>query len=64
MPELCRYCTADWVITRLEEYLPNGDDSSKKAIILCYCRFDPVISPLEPLSRVSQEVESVGGVGK
>lgn len=52
----------DWVVSRVEEYLPSGDERSKKAIILCYCRFDPVISPLEPLSRATpseRELESI-----
>ena len=53
----------DWIISRVEEYLPQDQNSSKKAIVLCYCCFQPVISPLEPLSRASQEVGTLESVG-
>ena len=53
----------DWIISRVEEYVPQEQNSSKKAIVLCYCCFQPVISPLEPLSRASQELGTLEGVG-
>lgn len=43
----------DWVVTKVEKYLPAGDRQSKQAIVLCYCKFEPLLSPLEPLSRGS-----------
>ena len=51
----------DWLVSRIEEYLPSGGESSKKAIILCYCRFEPATSPLEPLSRATPSQRELVG---
>ncbi len=41
----------DWVITRVERYPAASEDSSKQEIVVCYCKFEPVPSELEPLGR-------------
>ncbi|MUG97982.1 hypothetical protein F7734_39010 [Scytonema sp. UIC 10036] len=51
----------DWEVTRVEEYtseLPNADFG---AIVICYCRYSPVTTPLEPLPRiqVSEQLQEV-----
>jgi hypothetical protein len=49
----------DWVVTRVEQYLAIAQNSSKQEIVLCYCKFEPIMSELQPLSRVktSQELQ-------
>ena len=41
----------DWVITRVEQYPAADSNSSKKEIVVCYCKFEPVLSELKPLGR-------------
>ena len=41
----------DWVITRVEQYPSAARNFSKQEILVCYCKFEPVLSELEPLSR-------------
>jgi hypothetical protein len=41
----------DWVITRVEQYLTADCNASKQEIVVCYCKFEPVLSELEPLGR-------------
>jgi hypothetical protein len=51
----------DWEVTRVEEY-PSGQPSSDfEAIVICYCRYSPVTTPLEPLPKIqtTQELQEV-----
>lgn len=41
----------DWVITRVEQYSATTRNLSKQEIVVCYCKFEPVLSELEPLGR-------------
>jgi len=41
----------DWVVTRVERYPSGSADCSKREIVLCYCKFEPVLSVLEPMGR-------------
>ncbi|MGB5961833.1 MAG: hypothetical protein WBG73_14290 [Coleofasciculaceae cyanobacterium] len=41
----------DWVVSRTSEY-KSEDLSDFEAIIICYCQFVPVKTPLEPLPTV------------
>lgn len=41
----------DWVVTRVEQYPAITQNSSKKEIVLCYCKFEPIMSELQPLGR-------------
>ncbi len=53
----------DWEVTRVEEYTPEMPTSEFEAIVICYCRYSPVTTPLEPLPQIQvseqlQEVQS------
>ncbi|MBW4509614.1 MAG: hypothetical protein KME64_24335 [Scytonematopsis contorta HA4267-MV1] len=41
----------DWVITKVEHYPAANHDSSKQEIVVCYCKFEPILSELKPLGR-------------
>lgn len=41
----------DWVITKVEQYHSATHNSSKREIVVCYCKFEPVLSELQPLGR-------------
>lgn len=41
----------DWIVNRVEHYPASSPDCSKQAIVVCYCKFEPVRSELEPLGR-------------
>ncbi|MBD2682660.1 MULTISPECIES: hypothetical protein [Nostoc] len=51
----------DWEVTRVEEYTPEIPNHDFEAVIICYCRYSPVITPLEPMPeiQVSQELQEV-----
>ena len=42
----------DWEVTRLEVYPGLGNESSFEAIVICYCHYSPVVTPLGPLPKV------------
>lgn len=53
----------DWEVTRVEEYTSELSTADFGAIVICYCRYSPVTTPLEPLPRIQvseqlQEVQS------
>lgn len=51
----------DWEVVRVEEYTPDLPISEFEAIVICYCQYSPVSTPLEPLPKiqVSQEMQEV-----
>ncbi|WP_238360998.1 hypothetical protein [Iningainema tapete] len=51
----------DWEVIRVEEYTPEVPTSGFEAIVICYCRYSPVTSPLEPLPKiqVSEQLQEV-----
>lgn len=51
----------DWEVVRVEEYTPELPTSEFEAIVICYCQYSPVETPLEPLPKikVSQEMQEV-----
>jgi hypothetical protein len=51
----------DWEVVRVEEYTPDLPTSEFEAIVICYCQYSPVSTPLEPLPKiqVSQEMQEV-----
>jgi hypothetical protein len=51
----------DWEVVRVEEYTPELPNADFGAIIICYCRYSPVTTPLEPLPRiqVSEQLQEV-----
>jgi hypothetical protein len=42
----------DWEVVRVEEYSTNSANAEFGAIIVCYCRYSPVSTPLEPLPQI------------
>ncbi len=53
----------DWEVTRVEEYAPEIPVRDFEKMVICYCRYSPVVTPLEPLPeiQVSQELQFVQG---
>jgi hypothetical protein len=51
----------DWEVVRVEEYTPELPISDFEAIVICYCQYSPVSTPLDPLPKiqVSQEMQEV-----
>jgi hypothetical protein len=51
----------DWEVVRVEEYTPDLPTSDFEAIVICYCQYSSVSTPLEPLPeiQVSQEMQEV-----
>ena len=52
----------DWEVVRVEKYATQ-QPADFEAIVICYCRYSPVSTPLEPLpgiqlSQERQEVEA------
>jgi hypothetical protein len=50
----------DWEVTRVEKYTPESN-SDFEAIVICYCRYSQVTTPLEPLPKIqtTQELQEV-----
>ncbi|MDX2213249.1 MAG: hypothetical protein SFY66_08160 [Oculatellaceae cyanobacterium bins.114] len=46
----------DWVITRVEQYAASSNVTQRQ-IVLCYCKYEPVITELRPLGRAKPKVE-------
>jgi len=51
----------DWEVTRVEEYVPNLPVGGFESVVICYCHYSPVMTPLEPLPRFQfvQELQQV-----
>jgi hypothetical protein len=51
----------DWEVVRVEEYTPDLPTTDFEAIVICYCQYSPVSTPLEPLPeiQVSQQMQEV-----
>ncbi|NER97509.1 MAG: hypothetical protein F6J86_27280 [Symploca sp. SIO1B1] len=51
----------DWEVTRVEEYTTKTPGAGFESIVICYCQYSPVSTPLEPLPeiQVSQELQEV-----
>lgn len=45
----------DWQVTRVEKYTPELPTSDLETIVICYCKYDPVETPLEPLPEIQVE---------
>lgn len=42
----------DWEVARVEEYVQTAPKVEFDSIIVCYCRYVPVTTPLEPLPQI------------
>lgn len=51
----------DWEVVRVEKYASELPATDFEAIVICYCRYSPVSTPLEPLPGIqaSQELQKV-----
>ncbi len=51
----------DWEVTRVEEYTTEFSQNDFESVVICYCHYSPVTTPLEPLPgiQVSQELQEV-----
>ncbi len=51
----------DWEVVRTEEYSKNDENSDFGAIIVCYCRYSPINTSLEPLPQIqsTQQLQPV-----
>jgi len=51
----------DWEVVKVEEYSQEIPMSNFETIVICYCRYSPVTTPLEPLSTIlfSQQLQEV-----
>lgn len=54
----CR--TGDWEVSRVEEYVPDLFISDFDSVVICYCRYSPIVSPLREIKRIeTQELQEV-----
>lgn len=42
----------DWEVAKVEEY-KSQDATDFESIVICYCKYSPVSTPLEPLPQVN-----------
>lgn len=42
----------DWEVARVEEYTAEFPVTDFESIVICYCRYSPVTTPLEPLPQI------------
>jgi hypothetical protein len=54
-------CVGDWEVTKVDEYISNLPTGGFESVIICYCQYSPITSPLEPLHRIqsAQELQHV-----
>ena len=44
----------DWKVAKVEEYISTSPHSELESIVICYCKYEPVITPLEPLPNIQE----------
>ena len=51
----------DWEVIRVEEYSQNWSAKDLESVVICYCKYSPVETPLEPLPKVqiTEELQEV-----
>lgn len=51
----------DWEVARVEEYTTELPTNDFESIVICYCKYCPVTTPLEPLPQIqsTQKLQSV-----
>ena len=56
------YRYGDWEVVRVEEYTPDIPvGMAFSTIVLCFCRYAPVATPLKPLPPIQVSAASFGG---
>ncbi len=52
----------DWEVVRVEEYTPEIPvGMAFSTIVLCFCKYNPVPTPLKPLPPIQVSADSFGG---
>ncbi|MFM6608039.1 MAG: hypothetical protein ACKPJO_00480 [Dolichospermum sp.] len=46
------YRIGDWEVSRVEEYVPDLPVGTFESVVICYCRYSPINTPLKPLPRI------------
>ena len=51
----------DWEVVKIEEYKSELLESELESIVICFCKYSPVVTPLEPLPtiQVTQKLQEV-----
>ncbi|MDJ0798361.1 MAG: hypothetical protein QNJ51_16340 [Calothrix sp. MO_167.B12] len=51
----------DWEVIRVEQYTRKIPNDDFEAVVICYCRYSPVTTPLEPMPDIqaSQKLQEV-----
>jgi hypothetical protein len=51
----------DWEVARVEEYSSDIHNHDFEAVVICYCQYSPVTTPLEPMPEIQifQELQEV-----
>ncbi|WP_193200048.1 hypothetical protein [Nostoc sp. MG11] len=51
----------DWEVIRVEEYTSEIPSADFEAVVICYCQYSPVTTPLEPMPeiQIAQELQEV-----
>jgi hypothetical protein len=51
----------DWEVVRVEKYTTELPTTEFEAVVICYCQYSPVETPLEPLPKIKvpQEMREV-----
>lgn len=44
----------DWEVIKVEEYTPEIPTADFESVVICYCRYSPVTTPLEPLPQIQE----------
>lgn len=46
------YRIGDWEVSKVEEYVPDLPLGTFESVVICYCRYSPVNTPLKPLPKI------------
>ena len=52
------YRVGDWEVVRVEEYLRAIQNNEFETIVVCYCKYSPVQTPLIPMPKATVLVDS------
>jgi hypothetical protein len=51
----------NWEVSKVEEYAPINPSSDYNIVVICYCKWTPIESVLEPLCKGKVTADSFGG---
>ena len=44
-------CSSD-LVSKVEEYVPDLPVGTFESVVICYCRYSPINTPLKPLPKI------------